>query len=178
MRQEALQTAYIGIGANLGDPHAAVRHAIAALAQLPATRLVKQSSLYKTAPVGYREQPDFINAVAQVQTGLEPEALLEHLLAIETRFGRTRSVRNAPRTLDLDLLLYGDRSFQSPRRTLPHPRMKERAFVLVPLAEIAPHACVGAWGEAAQLRDAVSTEGVSRIGPAGAGVATVGGENV
>ena len=177
MRPDVWETAYIGIGANVGDPHAAVGLAIEALAQLPETRLVKQSSLYKTAPVGYLDQPDFINAVAQVQTGLDPEALLAHLLDIEIRFGRTRSVRNAPRTLDLDLLLYGDRSLQSPRLTLPHPRMKERAFVLVPLAEIAPHASVGAWGEAAQLLDAVSTEGVSRIVPAGAGVVAVEGKD-
>lgn len=168
-----MRQAYVGVGANLDDPESSVRRAINCLASIPETELLAASSLYRTAPVGYFDQPDFVNAVALVATGLGPGALLTQLLLIETQFGRKRSRRNAPRTLDLDLLLYADQSMQSDNLTLPHPRMADRAFVLVPLAEIAPDVRVGTLGTAAQLLKAVSTDGVTRIG-AGSGTLRAG----
>jgi 2-amino-4-hydroxy-6-hydroxymethyldihydropteridine diphosphokinase len=119
--------------------------------------------LYRTSPVGYLEQPDFINAVASVQTTLKPQALLAALLAIENRHGRRRTMRNAPRTLDLDLLLYGEAVFDQDGLTLPHPRLHERAFVLAPLAEIAPEAMVPGMGRLQDLLARVDCNGVSRI---------------
>lgn len=129
-------TAHIGIGANLGDAPAAVRTAFDALARLPATRLVRCSSLYRSAPVG-TGGPDYFNAVAAIATTLAPLDLLTALQRIETDAGRTRPWRWAPRTLDLDLLFYGDEHIALPRLTVPHPRLYQRAFVLLPLAEIA-----------------------------------------
>ena len=130
--------AYVGIGSNLADPRAQVLDAFAELDRLPHTRVVKKSSLYRTAALGHAAQPDFVNAVAQLETGLPAERLLAELQDIETRHGRTRSFPNAPRTLDLDLLLYGDVALSLPALTIPHPRMHERAFVLKPLLEISP----------------------------------------
>lgn len=129
--------AFIALGSNLQDPTQQVKRAFDAVAQLPETTLLKQSSLYKTAPVGYDNQPDFINAVVKVETTLAPEALMCHLLTIETQFGRERPFPNAPRILDLDLLLYDAVCMQTDLLTLPHPRMQERGFVMLPLAEIA-----------------------------------------
>lgn len=129
--------AFIALGSNLQDPTQQVKRAFDAVAQLPETTLLKQSSLYKTAPVGYDNQPDFINAVVKVETTLAPEALMCHLLTIETQFGRERPFPNAPRILDLDLLLYDAVCMQTELLTLPHPRMQERGFVMLPLAEIA-----------------------------------------
>jgi 2-amino-4-hydroxy-6-hydroxymethyldihydropteridine diphosphokinase len=129
--------AFIGIGGNLGDAAAAVRAAFDALDALPATRLVGRSSLYRSAPVD-SSGPDYVNAVAAIVTGLAPLDLLAALQALEARAGRTRPWHNAPRTLDLDLLLYGNEAIDLPTLTVPHPRMFERAFVLRPLAEIAP----------------------------------------
>ncbi len=130
-------TAFIGIGANLGEPERAVRAAIAWIGGLPQTQLVRASSLYRTAP-HEAGGPDYVNAVAQVSTSLDPLALLDALQQLEAGAGRERPYRNAPRTLDLDLLLYGSEHIATPRLAVPHPRMNERAFVLVPLAEIAP----------------------------------------
>ncbi len=130
-------TAYVALGANLGDPQRALRDAMDRLAMLPGTTVTARSSLYRTAPVG-TTGPDFINAVVEMRTGLTAPELLEALLSMETEAGRERPWPNAPRTLDLDLLLYGGARIESPRLTVPHPRMNERAFVLVPLAEIAP----------------------------------------
>jgi 2-amino-4-hydroxy-6-hydroxymethyldihydropteridine diphosphokinase len=141
--------AYVGLGSNLEHPENQVRQAFDELDRLPHTRLVRKSSLYRTAPIGHEAQPDFINAVAQLETGLPAERLLAELQDIEQRHGRKRSFRNAPRTLDLDLLLFGDARLSSPQLTVPHPRMHERAFVLEPLLEIAPQlpytlaACAG-----------------------------------
>jgi 2-amino-4-hydroxy-6-hydroxymethyldihydropteridine diphosphokinase len=129
--------AYVGLGANLGDREAAVRGAIESIAHLPTTRVLRVSSLIETKP-HEAGGPDYINAVAQVETRLDAMALLAGLQAIENDFGRERPYRNAPRTLDLDLLLYGSAHIESARLTVPHPRMHERDFVLVPLAEIAP----------------------------------------
>ncbi|WP_184857094.1 2-amino-4-hydroxy-6-hydroxymethyldihydropteridine diphosphokinase [Acidovorax soli] len=129
--------AFIGLGANLGDRGAALQQALASLAALPHTQVRRVSSLYRSAPVD-ADGPDYLNAVAELATGLPPEELLQSLQAIEAAAGRERSYRNAPRTLDLDILLYGDASIATPGLTVPHPRMGERAFVLLPLSEIAP----------------------------------------
>ncbi|PZO12271.1 MAG: 2-amino-4-hydroxy-6-hydroxymethyldihydropteridine diphosphokinase [Burkholderiales bacterium] len=130
-------TAYVALGANLGDAAQALRNALNALGKTPGICLVRASSLYRTAPV-QSTGPDYVNAVAEVSTTLTAPALLDALQAIEQQAGRERPYRNAPRTLDLDLLLFGGASIDSLRLTVPHPRMEQRAFVLVPLAEIAP----------------------------------------
>lgn len=136
--------AFIGLGSNLEDPLDQLRRAFTELDKLPDTRLVAQSSLYRSAPIGYPGQtdlpgqPDFVNAVAKVETELTPQALLRALLHIEHQHGRERSFRNAPRTLDLDVLLYGDVQLHEHGLTIPHPQMHRRAFVLQPLLEIAP----------------------------------------
>ena len=156
--------AFIGLGANLGDPEAQVRRAFAALTELPGTRLLAASSLYRSAPVAYTVQPDFVNAVAQVETRLGAEALLRELLATEARFGRVRQFPNAPRTLDLDLLLYGDRVIAEPGLVVPHPRMHERAFVLAPLAEIAPDTMIPGKGRAGALLAACVDQKIEKIG--------------
>ena len=160
---EPAAIAFIGVGSNLADPLEQVRQALMELESIPGTRVTARSSLYRTSPVGYLEQPDFINAVASVQTTLKPQALLAALLAIENRHGRRRAMRNAPRTLDLDLLLYGEEVFDQDGLTLPHPRLHERAFVLAPLAEIAPEAVVPGMGRLQDLLARVDCNGVSRI---------------
>ena len=129
--------AWLALGANLGDAQATIRQAIAAVQNWPHTRLLKASSLYRTAPVD-ADGPDYINAVVEVQTGLSPLELLHHCQLQEQAAGRQRSYRNAPRTLDMDLVLYADQRVDLPELSVPHPRMWQRAFVLVPLAEIAP----------------------------------------
>ena len=157
--------ATIGLGANLNDPAAQVEYALAELDRLPGTRLIARSSLYASAPVGYVDQPDFINAVAQVETALAPRALLAALLDIEHRHGRERSFRNAPRTLDLDLLLYGNAHFHEESLTLPHPRMCERSFVLQPLLEIAPDTRIPGRGLATDWIAACADQQVSVLPP-------------
>jgi len=129
--------AFVAIGANLGDARETVERAIADLASLPKTRVTARSSLYRTAPVD-ATGPDFINAVVELETALDPHALLAELHRLEAVAGRERPYRNAPRTLDLDLLRHGDAVMETDTLTLPHPRMNQRAFVLLPLAEIAP----------------------------------------
>ena len=129
--------AHVALGANLGDARATVSDAIAALDRLPQTWLLRASALYRSAP-WEASGPDFINAVAAVETGLDAHELLRALQALELQAGRERPYRNAPRTLDLDLLLYGDAVIDTPDLSVPHPRLHERAFVLLPLAEIAP----------------------------------------
>lgn len=148
-------TACIGLGANLGDPVRTLRDALAALARLPDTRVVRASGWYRSAPVD-AGGPDFINAVAVVATRLDAMQLLAALQAIEEAAGRERPYRNAPRTLDLDLLLYGAARIDSAALTVPHPRMRERAFVLLPLAEVLP--------EAVDARDLAAVAG-QRIAP-------------
>lgn len=135
--ERAEVTALVGLGANLGDPAQALQDALTVLSEYPGIRVTKSSSLYRSAPVG-AGGPDYINAVAEVATTLTAMELLEALQSIEQDFGRDRPYPNAPRTMDLDLLLYGDARVASPTLTVPHPRMWGRAFVLVPLAEIAP----------------------------------------
>ncbi len=151
-----LETAFIALGANLDHPELQVEAGIRDLAGLPQTRLVRRSSLYSSAPVGYRDQPDFINAVAQIETGLGARDLLEALLAIELRHGRVRDFPNAPRTLDLDIVLYGSLTLHEPGLTIPHPRMHERAFVILPLAEIAPDTMVPGQGSVRDLLQRVN----------------------
>jgi len=142
-------TVFIGLGSNLGDPHANVLHAMKALSSLPKSSLVARSSLYRSAPIGYLEQPDFINAVVQLKTDLTPLAVLQNLLALERGQGRQRQFLNAPRTLDLDVLLYDDLQHHEHGLTLPHPQMHLRAFVLQPLLEIAPGCVIPGIGTAA-----------------------------
>ncbi len=154
--------AYIGIGANLGDAAANVRDAIARLARLPHTRLLSASGSYRTAPID-SSGPDYINAVASLDTELDAHALLAELQAIELAHGRERPYRNAPRTLDLDLLLYGDAIIASPTLSVPHPRMLERAFVLAPLLEIAPDIAVPGHGPARARLGAVATQAIERL---------------
>lgn len=153
-------TAYIALGANLGDAATAIRQAIAAINALPECVVKQASSLYKTAPLetllGHAPGGDYINAVLEMQTRLPAPTLLQQLQQIELLCGRERPYVNAPRTLDLDLLLYGDGRIDSPQLTVPHPRMWQRAFVLLPLSEIAP-GLVGA----AQL-DAVKSQRIER----------------
>lgn len=142
-------TAFIGLGSNLADPVAQVLRALEALDGLAQTWVARRSSLYRSAPVGYLSQPDFINAVAQLETGLSPRALLDALLALELEQGRTREFCNAPRTLDLDILLYDDLIHHEHGLTIPHPQMHLRAFVLQPLLEIAPDSDIPGVGNAA-----------------------------
>ena len=158
-----MNTAYVALGANLGDPRATVLAAFAALANLPESRVVRCSSLYRTAPVGILDQPDFVNAVAVLETSLTADALLDALLDIEARFGRIRRERNGPRTLDLDLLLYDDIELDLPHLTLPHPRLHLRAFVLLPLAEVAPDLAIPRRGSLAAWLPAVANQGIVRL---------------
>ena len=158
-----LVPAYIALGANLKDPEALVRAGFEALAMLPKTRLAAVSSLYRSEPVGYLQQPDFVNAVAKIETALEPRELLDALLEIERRQGRVRDFQNAPRTLDLDVLLYGEAQHDEEGLKIPHPRMHERAFVVVPLAEIAPEAIVPGRGRARDLLAAVDAGSVVKL---------------
>lgn len=135
--------AYLSLGSNLGDRVQTLRGAVAELDATPKIEVQAVSSLYETAPVGYRDQPDFLNAAVKISTALPPEALLERCLEIETHFDRRREVRWGPRTLDVDIILYGELSMETERLILPHPRAKERAFVLVPLLELDPELRIG-----------------------------------
>ncbi len=159
--------AWIGLGSNLGDRLGYIRKALASVERIPETALTAVSSLYDTAPMGREDQPRFLNAVAEVTTELDPAALLGELRAIEDCCGRIRRDVWGPRTLDLDLLVYDDVRVSSDELTVPHPRLAERAFVLVPLAEIAPEVAVPGLGRdvsalLSELGDRVS--GVKRIG--------------
>ncbi len=155
---------YVGLGSNLDRPLEQVRAGMAALRELPDSHVVKCSALYRSAPVGITEQPDFINAVAALDTALAPQALMRRLLAIEHAHGRRRgALRGGPRTLDLDLLLYDDLELQSPELTLPHPRLHERAFVLYPLFEIAPTLHIPGHGPVAEMLDRCDKQAVVRL---------------
>lgn len=158
-----LEDAYIALGSNLKNPADQVRAGFEELAMLPDTLLAAISSLYSNAAVGYVDQPDFVNAVAKIQTGLAPRALLAELLAIERRFGRVREFENAPRTLDLDIVLYGSATIDEPGLTVPHPRMHERAFVIVPLAEIAPDLVVPGRGPIPTLLRGVDQGSLTKL---------------
>jgi len=161
--QAARTRAYVGVGSNLDEPARHVREAMDALDELPSTSVVARASLYRSAPVGKLDQPDFVNSVAALDTALAPERLLDELFAIETRHGRVRAERNAPRTLDLDLLLYGTLRLEGQALTLPHPRMHERAFVLLPLAEIDARVEVPGRGSVRTLLPGVAGQRVTRM---------------
>ena len=155
-------TAYIGIGANLGDATANVRAALAALNGIDATSVTAQSSLFRTAPVD-ADGDDYINAVAKIATALSPAAVLQALQNIELDHGRERAYTNAPRTLDLDLLLYGDQRIETPSLTVPHPRMTMRAFVLIPLLQIDPFVEIPGCGPAHQFVPSVADQAIAKI---------------
>lgn len=159
-------TAYVGLGANLGDRRAALQAALRGLAAHPQVRLARVSSLYETAPVGVTDQPEFLNAVAAVETTLAPRPFLDVLLHLENSLGRVRTVRWGPRVIDLDLLLYGAQTVSLPGLDVPHPRLRERAFVLAPLAEVAPDlALPGDGKKVAELAEILSGGGnIRRIG--------------
>ncbi len=155
-------TAYIGLGANLGDPAQAVRQALQALHTLPETSVAAVSSLYQSAPVDAAGD-DFVNAVARLETALGARELLKALQSIELSFGRERPFRNAPRTLDLDVLLHGDSVIDEPGLAVPHPRMQGRAFVLLPLLELAPDITIPGLGPAALFLPAVQSQGIRKM---------------
>jgi 2-amino-4-hydroxy-6-hydroxymethyldihydropteridine diphosphokinase len=156
-------SAFVALGANIGDPVSTLRNALEALTKIEGARRVAASSLYRTAPVGLINQPDFINAVARLETTLPAPALLAALFRIEADFGRIRGDRNGPRSLDLDLLLYDDLVVDTPELTLPHPRLHLRAFVLVPLAEIAPDLAIPGRGTLAAWLPAVANQTIERM---------------
>jgi 2-amino-4-hydroxy-6-hydroxymethyldihydropteridine diphosphokinase len=159
-----LVPAYVALGSNLDDPRSQVERALAALAQLPGTRLVLRSSLYSSRPFGPVEQPDFVNAVAGLLTALGPAELLAALKDLEARLGRARPVvRWGPRRIDLDLLVHGTVCSDAVELTLPHPGIAERAFVLVPLAEIAPDLVVPGLGRVRDLLARLDTASLERI---------------
>jgi len=156
--------AFIGFGANLGDPFATLPDVLKTLAALPETQLAACSSYYRSAPLGVSgPQPDYINAVIALDTGLSPQALLDALLRLEDACGRQRATALAPRPLDLDLLLYGEMVMQSPTLTLPHPRLHQRAFVLLPLAEIAPTLSIPGFGSLSALLEEVKGQRIERV---------------
>lgn len=156
-------TACVALGSNLDDPRAQVERGFVALAALPQTTLSARSRLYRTKPWGVADQPDFINAAARLETTLAPRALLDALLAIEAGAGRVRGARNGPRILDLDLLLYGDRIIDESDFVLPHPRLHERAFVLLPLTDVASGLEIPGHGRVADLLARLDTVGCSSI---------------
>ena len=154
--------AYIGLGANLGDAKVSITAALAQLGTLPSTQLTAQSGLYGSAPIE-ADGNDYVNAVAQLHTQLSAAELLLELQRLEQQFGRIRSYQNAPRTLDLDLLLYGQECIQTANLQVPHPRLHLRAFALLPLVEIDPAICIPQRGPAQQLLAAVSDQVVSKL---------------
>ena len=160
-----MNTAVIAFGSNLENPITQVQNALAAVVALPQIGSLKSSSLYRTAPVGYAEQPDFINAVALVETSYSAMELLQQLQQIEQQFGRQRSFRNAPRTLDLDIIDYARTASNTPELQLPHPRAHERSFVILPLAEIAPDYPIARFGTAQQLAAQLGNAGIEKYPP-------------
>jgi 2-amino-4-hydroxy-6-hydroxymethyldihydropteridine diphosphokinase len=167
-------SAFIGLGSNLENPSTQVLQAMQAIDRLPKTRVLARSSLYRSAPVGYLEQPDFINAVVWIETALAPLALLQALLALEQENGRTREFQNAPRTLDLDVLLYDDLQHHQHGLTVPHPQMHRRAFVLQPLLEIAPDCVIPGVGAARQALQQCNDQQLERLAVAIADMGSAG----
>lgn len=156
---------FIGLGSNLAEPARQLRRAVAQIAGLDGVSLTGVSSLYASAPVGYADQPTFLNAVLRLATDLTPRELLGRLQLIEQDQGRTREFRDAPRTLDLDILLYDQLCQDDPIATLPHPRCHERAFVLLPLLELAPECVIPGRGPARDWLAACAGQGISKLGP-------------
>lgn len=167
MPKNQTSRAFVALGSNLSGnldcPASQVTRGFQSINNLPRTKLIKQSSLYQSVPVGYDNQPDFINAVAEISTQLSPEKLLQALLNIEKEAGRERPFSNAPRMLDLDILLYDDLILHSKTLTLPHPRMHERGFVLLPLAEIAPDLIIPNGGNVVKLALAHQNQGIKKL---------------
>ena len=157
--------AYVGLGGNVGDVETTLMEAMWALDSMPQTSIRAQSRMYRTPPWGNTRQPPFVNAVVELQTRMVPRVLLNKLLEIEARFGRDRSESEkwGPRELDLDLLVYGEEQMDEPGLHLPHPRLRERAFVLVPLAEIAPKLEIIGVGKVSELLAVVDTAGIEAI---------------
>jgi 2-amino-4-hydroxy-6-hydroxymethyldihydropteridine diphosphokinase len=156
----------VGLGSNLADPVAQVRRALDELARIPDAQLTARSPLYKSPPLGPQDQPDYINAVAALDTSLAPLELLAALRGIERRHGRVRDGRRwGPRSLDLDMLLYGDLVMDTPELTLPHPGLPERAFVLYPLFDVAPQLAVPGRGAVRELRDRLGSTDIARLEP-------------
>ena len=159
-----MSLAYVGLGSNLDQPAAQIAKALTGLASLPATQLLRQSSLYRSPPWGYPDQPDFINAVAELETQLDTVELLAEMLALERRLGRRRDgPRWGPRLIDLDLLVHGDQELETETVQVPHPRIAERAFVLMPLAELAPNLDLAGMGRVSQLLERLPESDCTRI---------------
>ena len=158
---------FLGLGSNLQQPERQLRRAVAQIARLDGVRLTGVSSLYRSAPVGYADQPPFLNAVLRLSTRLAPKELLGRLQALEQDQGRTREFRNAPRTLDVDILLYDQLCRDDPALTLPHPRCHERAFVLLPLLELAPDCIIPGRGPARDWLAACAGQDIRQLGPLG-----------
>ena len=156
--------AWVGLGGNVGDAIATVHAALDALARLPGTRLLRASRLYRTPAWGVREQADFINAVALLETSLSPRMLLQRMLEIERSFGRERRERWGPRVLDLDLLMYGDDVIDEPGLHVPHPHLHERAFALLPLLDVSPDATIPRHGSARDALSPLACEGIEAVG--------------
>ncbi len=155
---------FIGLGANLSDPVEQLRLALEAIKLIPSTELIQCSSFYQTEPMGPKDQDDYINAVAEVRSGLSPLELLDNIQTIENKQGRVRKKeRWGPRTLDLDILLFGDTLLNSPRLTIPHYGIKHRSFVLIPLAEIAPNIQLPIHGDINELIDSIGWQGIQKL---------------
>lgn len=158
---ESAVTAYIGVGTNMGDKEANIRQALEMISNIPGVILNRAASIYKTEPVGFLEQDWFLNTVVEIATELAPLTLLEKLLDIENRMGRVRAIHWGPRVIDLDIVLYGDAVINTPRLTVPHPRMAERAFVLAPLAELEPGLELKGLGRVSRLAgELVGSQGI------------------
>jgi 2-amino-4-hydroxy-6-hydroxymethyldihydropteridine diphosphokinase len=156
-------TVFLGLGSNLEQPVVQLSRALREVHEIPNTALIRVSSFYDTVPIGLADQPNFVNAVAELQTGLNPSELLAYLLEIEATHKRIRSVRDGPRTLDLDILLFNDVCVNEPMLIIPHPRMHERAFVLWPLAEIAPELKIPGRGYVLELLVGLDVSGVRKF---------------
>jgi len=159
--------AYIGLGSNLDQPVRQLRAALHELQNLPETRLIRHSSLYESSPLGPPDQPDYVNAVAMLATSLDAQSLLDQLQAVEQRHGRERGEHWGPRTLDLDLLLFGEDRINSPRLQVPHPQMLRRAFVLVPLFELAPDLVLPGLGPLADAMAGISDQQLTSVSGVG-----------
>ena len=155
--------AYIAVGSNLANPLNQVTTAFNEIGNMPKSKLIKKSSCYSSSPLGYKDQPDFVNAVVSIETELSPHELLLELQMIESSHKRERSFPNAPTTLDLDILLYGDLRIDEPKLTIPHPRMHERAFVIFPLQEINENISVPPFGDIAKIARGLDPENTKRI---------------
>ena len=155
--------AYIAVGSNLANPLNQVTTAFNEIGNMPKSKLIKKSSCYSSSPLGYKDQPDFVNAVVSIETELSPHELLLELQMIESSHKRERSFPNAPRALDLDILLYGDLRIDEPKLTIPHPRMHERTFVIFPLQEINENISVPPFGDIAKIAKGLDPENTKRI---------------